>query len=951
MPGLFEQLKNLVKLKEYVELETGTSAKRVGDGSWRLNPCPFCSHNDSFTISEKGEFFRCFSCGAKGDIVEFERQYSHLDSPLQAAKSIAAKRGIQDGNMRVSKPGQKQKQKESVEGLAPMIDSARASNVRQIAAEYYHGRFMGDRQALFYQVDVRQHSEEVLKQLMVGLGGGNLIGHCKAKGVSVEELAGVGLVQAHKGGWRATATNGVYVYPHTSQGEVLFFSLKDPEKRKRWQLEKKFAPEEWICYGQDELDQDEPVIIVEGENDRITVMDRGEYPHVIATIASYNEPAILERLKETARGRTWYLAFDNDPPLPNKLEGAGASYTRIYANTILAAGGKVRVIRIEAGKDGKKVDIDDVLRAAKDPASELALLMDKAGEITKPIPDPKLISIKLGGAAPIPPPPDHAYKWESFEVLGELEDERILFWSRVNERQYAVALRDFNLDKLVQIGGAEVAARVARSTKTMIEGQLLIADVKKRIIVEAGKRQLWDPEYLGQGVHHIPDKKILLLVIGGRAWLWDGKGLEEWNSSVIDGRLIERKQGFDWVDFSAVRRELEGMDRDNALKIQDEFFEFVCAWGFRGRMDAWLLTGWHLAQYLQAMWPWRPHLWMTGSAGSGKTLMNELLGTISGKLALRCEGQTLTEPGLRQSVGYDSVLIFIDEIEKSQKRDEIIYYIRSAGRSGGYTRKGTSNQKAVKAQIRHMVFLSSIERGQYGAAENSRYLTIETQKSEEFCPVLPSSSQAETMRIKIVAYVLWAAFRARSLVKGMVRIKGHDPRFVESLAVAFSMIAVANLNPEEVLLKMLTEYLEIWAKDQAGERLEDEERLFKAIIGSSVHLALTKDDVYGEDRQSIYADRSISQLLSSDLHTKDVSDTLEALGIRGCRDGLFVDPEIVGRKLLRNSSFQGLNVGSVLSRIEGAEKKQRTLAGSRPRGILIPIAYCINNGMDVKAWK
>lgn len=947
MAGLFDRVKTLVNIKDYISLEIGVEAKRSGK-AWRLNPCPFCDHKDCFTVNEREQFFKCFSCQTKGDIIEFERQYRNLDSPLEAVKSIAEKRNIpiQDELARTigrnpptpippekRKPADTPKVESAIE-----IDSDRALAVRQVVADYYHDRLISSQKTLSYQMDVRLHSRQILDQLKVGLGGGGLIPHCRSQSVSVEELLSLGLLQKLKNdaGLRSTISGGVYVYPHFKGEDILFFTLKDPEKKKRWQLKKAFAPDGWLCYGQDVLEQTEkPVVIVEGENDRITVMDLGKYDQVMATISSYNEPAILERLKGIAKGRTWYLAFDNDPPPPppKKPEGAGARYIRVYANALLTGGGDVRVIRIrEMG-----TDIDDVLRAAEEPAVKFAQMMDGAEKINKLIPAPD--DPGKGGSSGWEPPPEGAYYFNSFEVLGELQDERLLFWSKINERLYSVGLKDLQLDKLVQIGGLEVATKIARQAKTAQPGQLLFGSVKKRLIVQAGKRQLWDPEYLGQGLHGLGER--LLLVVGGRAWVWNNKRLEEWKHPVIENRLIDWRQGYNWVEIPGVLGLIKQMDMHIANKILEELLGIFVQWQFSGKLDVWLLTGWYLAQWVQSIWAWRPHLWMTGTSGSGKSIMRELMTILGGRLALPCEGQTLTEPGLRQGIGCDSVLVAIDEIEKSEHRDKIIYFIRSAGR-GGITRKGSSSQRAVVAQLKHMVFLGSVERGLYRAAENSRYLTVETKKSDDCHPKFPNTSDASKIRTKIVAYVIWASFRAKDLVSHVGKIGESDPRFVESLAVALSMIAVSFTKPEQRLTQLLTDYLKEWSERFEAGTLEDEAKLAEDIMMAQVRLP---EEIEGDLRtngyettKTVYVTRTVSQLIQA---KSDMADEpkklLEAHGVKVWGEfGLFLHPDTVVRRLLRQTQWHGLNIRDMLLRITGAQPKQLRLGGSALRGVLIP---------------
>ena len=206
--------------------------------------------------------------------------------------------------------------------------------------------------------------------------------------------------------------------------------------------------------------------------------------------------------------------------------------------------------------------------------------------------------------------------------------------------------------------------------------------------------------------------------------------------------------------------------------------------------------------------------------------MSLMLERLGGDLALRHEGQVLTEPGLRQSIGSNSSLVVIDEFEKSQHRDQIIPFLRSAGR-GGIVTKGSINQKAIHFRIRHMVFVCSIETGLNRAAENARFLVIETRKDPDISPQLPQTSLVQELREDIFSYSIWAAFKARELVGQIKSIKGVDPRFVEAVAVPFSMIAACDDNPLAMLREIVQSYIDEWQMCQEGSALEDEAKLVR----------------------------------------------------------------------------------------------------------------------------
>ncbi len=93
---IIEIVKNRVELKQ--------------NGMRYKGLCPF--HNEkspSFTVNAERQFFYCFGCGAHGDVIEFVRQYDHLDF-IDALGQLAGQLGLEipksdndDGEPRESK--------------------------------------------------------------------------------------------------------------------------------------------------------------------------------------------------------------------------------------------------------------------------------------------------------------------------------------------------------------------------------------------------------------------------------------------------------------------------------------------------------------------------------------------------------------------------------------------------------------------------------------------------------------------------------------------------------------------------------------------------------------------------------------------------------------------------------------------------------------------------------
>jgi 5S rRNA maturation endonuclease (ribonuclease M5) len=984
---IFEAIRGQVNLKTYVENRCGSkvNVKSVGDGKYRGDPCPFCGHHDCFTIYDGTNTYSCFSCRAGGDVVLFEKEWSKCESNMSAAVVVAGEWGVtgydgrkaegggrkaEGGGRKAEGGGGKLVSLEEYRGGGATVGSrnselgtgnsevgsrkaeggSRNSEVgsrkaedaderqkslfglRRRIAERYHEILMKDPKGLSYQLETRMHSADVLKKFMVGLSDGKLVAWARESGVPVEDLVDVGMAYGRGKGFVDTAFPGVYVYPQfDEQGNCVYFSLKDPLKKMKAQPKKKFAFG-WRGYNQKALLGKE-VVIVEGEDDLLTVYDLGGHEDVVATKGNFAVNEILAHIREHAKGRTYYLSFDYDEPSEQqrqaKQKPAGDGYRARFTKEIMQAGGIVKIIWLPR-EDGKKIDIDDYLRNER-----------RAGN------DAKFAFEALKNSASSPPGNDDPpcgcdgdeYEFQSFRPIGELESTNIVFWSKCNQRLYEIRRADLNLDALVQIGGEEVDQRVCRTSSSWAPGKLLFSVVKRRMIMQASKNQLWQMQKYGQGIHRTKSD-ALLVVNGGSAWQWDGKSFSVQDEPVVGKKIIDWMPGREWIDFEKVQRLVQDMDGGKAEAIRDRLIDVVNQWGFAGNHDVLVLSGWFLAQFVQSLWPWRPNVWMSGKASSGKTLMNQLIERIGGGLSCRCEGETLTEPGLRQSIASDSCLVSIDEFEESPERKKILKALRSSGR-GGVSRKGTSSQKAQIFQFSHMVFVSSIEKGIQRAAENSRFLIVETRKDPGRKPVLPSIKEARELREQMVAYALWGVFRAVDLMEGVKAVDGHDFRFVESLAVPYSMLSVCEDegDAEAGMELMIKSHLdELDRKDEHG-MLDDETRLLQDIVMSQIKVAEEVVEEYGTKSKIVSTIRTVGQLIAMDKMSDELHSTLQAHGIKrleGAEAGIFVHPETVSVQLLKGSNWHGLNIRDILIRVDKSESARMRIAGMSLRGIVIP---------------
>ena len=317
----FVRVKEALPIKETVLSLTGLKMKGP-----HLERCPFCGHHGCFSFKDEG--FKCFSCDARGDIFSFLERHESL-TPKEALERAAGLAGIFLPSPRGRVAGSMD---DSGRGAEPLTV---ADKIFAAAADYYHLHWAEGRS---YFIEARKHTEHSIAALRAGWSDGSLLEHLRGKDFLDEDIQASGLVvEREKKGQKALDDfflRGLAVYPHYCQGRVVHFTCKDQAKKYELQLPKKHRAESWLCYNQDALYKRGELIIVEGENDLMSLFDAG-FHNVIALCGNPSD----ERLKQIAAhcsGRHVYLCFDND-------EG-GKKYVRRFAPALIAEGAAVRIM-------------------------------------------------------------------------------------------------------------------------------------------------------------------------------------------------------------------------------------------------------------------------------------------------------------------------------------------------------------------------------------------------------------------------------------------------------------------------------------------------------------------------------------------------------------------------------------------------------------------------------
>ncbi|ENW4943604.1 toprim domain-containing protein [Salmonella enterica] len=134
---------------------------------------------------------------------------------------------------------------------------------------------------------------------------------------------------------------------------------------------------------------------------------------------------------------------------------------------------------------------------------------------------------------------------------------------------------------------------------------------------------------------------------------------------------------------------------------------------------------------------WRPHVWITGGAGSGKsTVMTDFVIPMMQGFCEFVQGAS-SEAGIRQELGSDALPVLMDEAETNNKRETgrmeaVLALVRQASsETQARTLRGTAGGQSLHYLIRSMFGLSSINTHLSKQADSDRLTRLELVPAKE----------------------------------------------------------------------------------------------------------------------------------------------------------------------------------------------------------------------------
>ncbi len=217
------------------------------------------------------------------------------------------------------------------------------------------------------------------------------------------------------------------------------------------------------------------------------------------------------------------------------------------------------------------------------------------------------------------------------------------------------------------------------------------------------------------------------------------------NRVLVDGEQVAFNQlDSDWIYEADTR--MPGPKGD-PLTVEEcrKIVDIAKRFNWEMPASAALLLGWTVLAPICGALEWRPHVWLTGGTGTGKTtILNKFIAPLLAGMDVKVQGNS-TEAGIRQRLRADARPVIFDESESNDDRetvriDSILSLVRQSSSDSEFlTLKGTTSGRELRFHIRSMFCLASIKVGIKVQADHTRTAVLGLYGSNQ----VPAEQQAE----------------------------------------------------------------------------------------------------------------------------------------------------------------------------------------------------------------
>lgn len=383
-------------------------------------------------------------------------------------------------------------------------------------------------------------------------------------------------------------------------------------------------------------------------------------------------------------------------------------------------------------------------------------------------------------------------------------------------------------------------------------------------------------------------------------------------------------------------------------------------------INAYLLAGWCVIAPFCGVLQWRPHIWVTGPAGSGKSwVMDNFVKRLIGDTGVVVQGKT-TEAGVRGLLQNDARAVLFDESDVDNNNDkERIQNILSLARSasyhdGGLIGKGTQSGASRTYTMRSCFAFSSIGVHVNQQSDRSRFTTLGLvsfegqRRKEDFVGFehdwnrIVTDDFVKALQSRTIELLPTILKNARTFADAVAAVIGQrriGDQVGAMLAGAYSLTSTREITYDDAV-KWVEE--KDWTEERGLELTKDENQLFGRIMGHITALETENGRIersIGEIILIANGQRGEFGVSCDTAHAR-----LRRLGVMIKDDRILIANQSEGIAHIIRDTPWSKNYNRILERIPGAERVEPRAytPGIKARGVSLPLSIVTDTVGDFK---
>ena len=444
---------------------------------------------------------------------------------------------------------------------------------------------------------------------------------------------------------------------------------------------------------------------------------------------------------------------------------------------------------------------------------------------------------------------------------------------------------------------------------------------------------------------------------GRGAWI-DGKNvvIHAGNHLIVNGTPLHLSK-FDSKYIYEIGEEM-GFDVEQPLgnKEASKLMNVLSLLNWDREINSYLLAGWCVVSPVCGALNWRPHIWLTGAAGTGKSwVFKNIVRRLLGETALAVQGET-SEAGLRQTLKHDALPIVFDEAEgedrKSQERmQDVLSLMRAASAfDGGIMAKGSAGGLAKTYRIRSCFAFASIAIQIVQQSDRTRVSVLGLKKADDSIKAerwkqlqaayheTITDEFCERLRARTISLLPILLKNANTFSNAAAAVLGEQrtgDQIGTLLAGAYSLTSSKEITYEDAI-KWIQE--KDWSEEKSHEATRDELSLIGHLMDQMIAV---ETGIIGVAKMNLGELVQISlNLQSSSICTKDTADVvLNRIGVKTDNYSVYISNSSNEIKKMLSGTPWARNHNKILMRLEGAEAIESTRFGSgvKTRAVKVPM--------------